>query len=149
MLIGEVQTITGIDSQTIRFYERQGLLPAPQRAANGYRRYDDAAVGRLRFIRAAQSAGLTLADIAGILGVRDAGDAPCSHVSGLLEGKLADVRARQRELAELAAELEQLIDTSHDLNPADCTDADICHIIATPDGTNRGGGPNTRRGTAG
>ncbi len=130
MLIGEVGAITGVDSQTIRFYERQGLLPAPTRAPNGYRTYDDAVVGRLKFVRAAQSAGLTLAEIAEVLGLRDAGEAPCAHVSLLLEEKLADVRARQRELAALAAELGQLIDASHDLDPADCSASDICHIIA-------------------
>ncbi len=130
MLIGEVGAITGVDSQTIRFYERRGLLPAPTRAPNGYRTYDDAVVGRLQFVRAAQSAGLTLAEIAEVLGLRDAGEAPCAHVSLLLEEKLADVRARQRELADLAAELGQLIEASHVLDPADCSASDICHIIA-------------------
>lgn len=132
MLIGEVSAVTGIDTQTIRFYERQGLLPAPTRAPNGYRIYDDTVVSRLQFVRASQSAGLTLADITGILAQRDVGEAPCTHVSGLLEEKLADVRARQLELAALAAELGRLIESSHNLDPADCSDADICHIISTP-----------------
>ncbi len=132
MLIGEVSAITGIDTQTIRFYERQGLLPAAIRAPNGYRIYNDTVVSRLQFVRASQSAGLTLADITGILAQRDSGEAPCAHVSGLLEEKLADVRVRQLELAALAAELGRLIELSHDLDPADCSGADICHIIATP-----------------
>ncbi|MBG6185586.1 DNA-binding transcriptional MerR regulator [Arthrobacter sp. CAN_A214] len=133
MLIGKVAAITGVDGQTIRFYERQGLLPAPRREPNGYRSYDDAAIiGRLQFIRAAQTSGLTLAEIGSVLGLRDAGEAPCAHVSLLLEQKLVDVSARQRELAALATELEQLIETGHDLDPADCADADICRIIATP-----------------
>ncbi|GAA1348389.1 hypothetical protein [Arthrobacter roseus] len=55
-----------------------------------------------------------------------------AHVSLLLEQKLVDVRARQRELATLATELQGLIKTSHALDPADCTGTDICHIIATP-----------------
>jgi MerR family mercuric resistance operon transcriptional regulator len=132
MLIGEVAAITGVDSQTIRFYERQGLLPAPRREVNGYRSYDDAAIGRLQFVRAAQAAGLTLAEIASILRLRDAGETPCTHVSLLLDRKLDDVRVRQRELAALATELEQLIEVSHDLDPSNCIDADVCHIIATP-----------------
>ena len=132
MLIGEVATITGVDGQTIRFYERHGLLPAPRREPNGYRSYDNAVIGRLQFIRAAQASGLTLAEIRSILGLRDAGEAPCIHVSLLLEQKLVGVRARQRELATLATELQELIKTSHDLDPADCTDTDICHITATP-----------------
>ncbi|WP_026531881.1 heavy metal-responsive transcriptional regulator [Arthrobacter sp. H41] len=138
MLIGEVAATTGVDGQTIRFYERQGLLPAPRREPNGYRRYNDAIIGRLQFIRAAQAAGLTLAEIGSTLRLRDDGEAPCAHVSLLLEQKLIDVRARQRELAALAAELQGLIETSHGLDPADCADADICHIIATPEMAGRG-----------
>ncbi|RJT75437.1 heavy metal-responsive transcriptional regulator [Arthrobacter cheniae] len=131
MLIGEVSAATGVDSQTIRFYERQRLLPEPHRAANGYRTYDTAAIDRLRFIRAAQTAGLTLADIAQVLNLRDAGQAPCSHVSLVLEQKLAEVRARQQELADLAVELEQLIEISHTMDPEDCGPQDICRIISS------------------
>ena len=132
MLIGDVSAITGIDTQTIRFYECQGLLPAPRRAPNGYRVYDDRVIGRLQFVRAAQSAGLALTDIKGVLSQRDSGEAPCAHVAGLLEEKLADVRLRQRELAALATELGRLIDVGRGLDPADCSDADICQIIPSP-----------------
>lgn len=131
MLIGEVSVATGVDSQTIRFYERQDLLPEPHRAPNGYRTYDFTAVDRLRFIRAAQTAGIALADIRQILGLRDAGQAPCAHVSDVLRQKLVDVRARQHELRGLASELERLIETSRILDPTDCGPTDICHIITT------------------
>lgn len=131
MLIGEVSAATGVDNQTIRFYERQGLLPAPDRTANGYRTYDSATVDRLRFIRAAQSVGLALAEIAQVLNLRDAGQTPCTHVSLALEQKLAEVRTRQQELAILARELEELIETSRTLDPADCGPAEICHILTT------------------
>ncbi len=131
MLIGEVSVVTGVDSQTIRFYERQDLLPEPHRAPNGYRTYDSTAVDRLRFIRAAQTAGLALADIRQILGLRDAGQAPCAHVSVVLRQKLVDVQARQQELRDLASELERLIETSRTLDPTDCGPTDICHIITT------------------
>lgn len=131
MLIGELSAVTGVDSQTIRFYERQGLLPEPRRAANGYRAYDATAINRLQFIRAAQSAGLALAEIAQVLSLRDAGQTPCTHVSLVLEQKLAQVRARQQELAELAGELEELIEVSRTLDPADCGPADICQILTT------------------
>ncbi len=131
MLIGEVSAATGVDNQTIRFYERQALLPTPHRATNGYRTYDSSAIDRLRFIRAAQSAGLALVEIAQVLNLRDAGQTPCTHVSLVLEQKLAEVRARQQELANLARELEELIETSHTLDPADCGPAEICHILTT------------------
>jgi DNA-binding transcriptional MerR regulator len=130
MHIGQVSAATGIDTQTIRFYERQGLLPAPTRAPNGYRIYDDTVIGRLRFVRASQCAGLALNEIKGVLSQRDSGEAPCAHVAGLLEEKLAEVRVRQQELAALAAELVRLIEVSHDLDPAACSGADICQIIS-------------------
>jgi MerR family mercuric resistance operon transcriptional regulator len=131
MLIGEVSAATGVDNQTIRFYERKGLLPKPHRAVNGYRTYDSAAIDRLRFIRAAQSAGLALTEIDQVLNLRDAGQTPCTHVSLVLEQKLAEVRTRQQELAILARELKELIETSHTLDPADCGPAEICHILTT------------------
>jgi DNA-binding transcriptional MerR regulator len=132
MLIGELGGTVGLPSQTIRFYERRGLLPQPRREANGYRTYDDQTVTRVRFIRSAQAAGLTLVEIASIVDLRDRGDSPCTHVAALLHRKLDDVRARQAELAGLQAELEQLIDASDHLDPADCTETDVCHILAVP-----------------
>lgn len=131
MLIGELSAVTGVDSQTIRFYERQGLLPEPRRAANGYRAYEATAIGRLQFIRAAQNAGLALAEIAQVLNLRDAGQTPCTHVSLVLEQKLAEVRTRLKELADLAVELEELVKTGHTLDPADCGPEDICQILTT------------------
>ena len=132
MLIGEFAETVGLDTQTIRFYERQGLLPEPRRAANGYRTYDTSSVTRVLFIRSAQTAGLTLAEITGIVEVRDHGQAPCTHVTTLLSSKLDAVRARQAELVALEAELERLIARGHHLDPADCTGADICHILKAP-----------------
>jgi MerR family mercuric resistance operon transcriptional regulator len=127
--IGEVATATGLETQTIRFYERQGLLPMPRRATNGYRVYDPSTITRLQFIRNGQGAGLTLAEIATILELRAEGATPCAHVRALLAAKLHDVQTRQGELADLEAELEGLLRSSAQLDPADCTDAQICHVI--------------------
>jgi MerR family mercuric resistance operon transcriptional regulator len=133
MLIGELADAASLPSQTIRFYERKGLLPEPERGANGYRTYDPSMLTRLNFVQTAQAAGLTLAEIASIIDLRDDGTVPCAHVASLIDRKLANVRARIKDLAVLETELESLIDRSHRLNPADCTDADICHILsATP-----------------
>ncbi len=132
MRIGEVAAAAGLPTQTIRFYERKGLLPQPRRAPNGYRVYDAPTLTRLRFIRSGQGAGLTLVEIATILELRGEGVTPCTHVRELLSTKLHDVQARQRELSALETELEGLISRSHRLDPADCTDAQICHIIAPP-----------------
>ena len=132
MLIGALADAVGLPSQTIRFYERKGLLPAPERSANGYRVYDESTRTRLHFVQTAQAAGLTLAEIGSIIDLRDDGNVPCAHVATLIQSKLADVRARIRDLAALEAELDVLIERSHRLHPADCTDADICHILAAP-----------------
>jgi len=129
MLIGELADTVGLPSQTIRFYERRGLLPEPIRGANGYRMYDESTLTRLNFIHTAQAAGLTLAEIGSIIDLRDDGNVPCTHVASLLDSKLAAVRTRIRRLAVLETDLEEVIERSHHLDPADCTDADICHIL--------------------
>ena len=130
MLIGEVAEALGVHSHTIRFYEKQGLLPAPHRQPNGYRNYDPTIVSRVNFIQSSQAAGLTLSEIMSVLSLRDAGQAPCTHVSTLLERKLEVVHERQRELAVLEAELAGLIHTSQELDPSHCSETDICNIIA-------------------
>ena len=132
MLIGELADAVGLPSQTIRFYERKGLLPAPERGANGYRNYDESTLIRLHFVQTAQAAGLTLAEIGRIIDLRDDGNVPCAHVATLIHSKVDDVRARIRDLATLEAELDLLIERSNRLDPAACTDADICHILSAP-----------------
>ncbi|HEX2894433.1 MAG TPA: MerR family DNA-binding transcriptional regulator [Marmoricola sp.] len=130
MRIGEAAEAAGIATQTIRFYERRGVLPQPPRGPNGYRDYDASVLAQLAFIRSGQSAGLTLVELASILGQRREGAVPCAHVRSLLMTKMKDIRIRQEELAALERELEGLISRSHRLDPADCTDSKICHIIA-------------------
>ena len=130
MLIGEVADAVGVTSQAIRFYERKGLLPDADRGANGYRLYDESTLARLRFIDVAQAAGLTLSEIRSIIDLRDDGTVPCAHVVTLVESKLADVRARIRHLDALKSELEALLERSHLLDPADCAEDDICHVLS-------------------
>ncbi len=133
MLIGELAESVGLPSQTIRFYEHEGLLPPARRQTNGYRVYDDTTLNRLGFIRAAQAAGLTLSEIRSIVDLRDDGDAPCTHVTALLHTKLDDVRVRRQELDTLASELEHLLTRSQRLDPVNCTETDICHILTETD----------------
>lgn len=144
MRIGEVAAAAGVPAQTIRFYERRGLLPHPQRGANGYRQYDTSVLARLAFIRSGQAAGLTLLEVSSILQLRRDGTVPCAHVDSLLRSKLDVVRARQRELAVLEAELGSLLDRSDQLDPAECTDTKICHIIAPVGGTGAPTGDSPR-----
>ncbi len=134
MRIGEVAEVFGLPTRTIRFYERRGLLPEPERSPNGYRNYERSTLDRLRFIKSAQAAGLTLAEIASVIEVRESGDPPCEHVGSLLEAKLADVRRRREELRTLEVELTSLLAKSQRLSPADCSDRDICHILVPESG---------------
>lgn len=129
MLIGELAHTAGLPTRTVRYYERAGILPEPDRAANGYRIYNGDTLTRLKFIRTSQAAGLTLAEIRSIIDIRDAGQRPCTHVEELLAAKLADVRERRQQLAAMEAELEALIDRSRRLDPDHCNDDDICQIL--------------------
>ena len=129
MQIKDLAIASGVTAQTIRFYERRSLLDPAERGWNGYRRYNEAALSRLRFIRSAQTAGLTLAEIGSIITVREAGEVPCEHVSNLLAKKLADVHRRQQELVLLETELQHIIDASQHVNPGDCEAGSVCHVI--------------------
>ncbi|MEZ5281467.1 MAG: heavy metal-responsive transcriptional regulator [Acidimicrobiales bacterium] len=129
MRIGDLAAAAEIPPETVRYYEKRGLLAPPARSANGYRTYDDTALNQLHFIRTAQAAGLTLAEIRSVIELRNDGTTPCSHVEALLADKLAEVRERQRKLAALEKELAKLVGRSATLNPADCRPDDICHIL--------------------
>lgn len=129
MRIGELSKASGVPARTIRFYEERGILPEPERTDVGYRDYDGHAVNRLGFLRAAQEAGLTLAEIQSIIAIRDDGDAPCTHTRQLLEAKRDDVSSRLRQLRELLTELDQLIESSSSIRPEECEPNDICSII--------------------
>lgn len=129
MKIGELATACSVPTQTIRYYERRGLLPPAARTPNGYRSYDASAIGRIQFIQRAQAAGLTLAEITGVIQVRSDGTAPCEHVDGLLHDKLADVDDRIGELQHLRGDLIELLDRSARLDPADCGPDEVCHIL--------------------
>jgi DNA-binding transcriptional MerR regulator len=103
--VSDLATAVGVRPDTIRYYERVGLLPSPNRTPAGYRAYDAAAVDRLRFIRGAQRLGLRLVDIRHLLAVRDTGACPCEPAEQLLRRRLAEVDAEIARLTELRAEM--------------------------------------------
>ncbi|MBD0670122.1 heavy metal-responsive transcriptional regulator [Streptomyces sp. CBMA156] len=129
MRIGDLATRTGLTGRTIRFYEDSGLLPAPPRTAGGYRDYPESTVTRLGFVRDAQRAGLTLAEIRSVLVLRDDGHAPCGHVTGLIHEHLADIERRMADLATTREALRGLADRAASTDPAACTADDICTIV--------------------
>ncbi len=128
MRIGEVAGRAGVPAKTIRFWEDQHLLPAPARTRSGYRDYDPAILERLAFIRQAQAAGLTLEHIRQVVDIRDGGQPPCVHVTGLIARRLAEVEARLAEFARTRDQLAALAARGAAQDPADCRG--YCSIIA-------------------
>lgn len=108
--IGAVARQAGIGIDTIRYYEREGLLPKPQRRASGYRDYDGGAVERLRFIRRAKDLGFTLEDIRELLALSTDRERGVKSVRQRAEVRLAEVERRIRELQRVKRGLKQLID---------------------------------------
>ena len=131
MRIGELAGGAGLTVKTLRFYEQAGVLPSAARLPSGYRDYDDSALARLRFVRAAQAAGLTLSEIRQVIAVRDDEGPPCEHVAGLLDAHAADLDQRIVELTALRADIARLRKRASTLDPSACDAAGVCHILAT------------------
>ena len=109
MTIGELARRAGVNTQTIRFYEREGLMPEPRRRASGYRQYASPMIERVRFIRAAKAVGFTLEEIAELLSLRIRRGASCSGVRTRAESKLADIDAKLEQLQRMRAVLARMI----------------------------------------
>lgn len=107
MTIGQLARRAGSDVETIRYYERRGLLPPPPRAGNGYRRYPPDAARRLRFIRRAKTLGFTLTEIGELLSLREAGDDRAA-VKQLARARLADLESRLADLQRMRDALADL-----------------------------------------
>jgi DNA-binding transcriptional MerR regulator len=109
MRIGELARVSGVTPDTIRYYERLGLMPSPHRGANGYREYPAKAANRLRVIRNAVQLGFPLTEIAKVLRIRDAGGAPCRQVRDYAQTLVAEIDQRIAQLeTEKAAMLRML-----------------------------------------
>lgn len=130
MRIGDFAARCGVTAKTVRFYEQAGLLPEPSRTSARYRDYPPDATVRLAFVRDAQSAGFTLAEIRGILALRDSGEAPCTHVTGLIQQRLADIERRMADLRKTRTALRGLAERAAATDPGTCQDTDICSIIS-------------------
>lgn len=131
MRIGELAQQAGVTTKALRFYEQAGVLPEPARSPSGYRDYDETALARLRFMKGAQAAGLTLAEIVQIVAVREAQGPPCGHVVALLDRHTVDLDRRITELVSARDDVERLRERAAMLDPADCAADGICHVIPT------------------
>ena len=105
---GEVASRGGVNLETIRYYERRGLLPKPPRTPAGYRTFDAAALRRLRFIKQAQALGFSLKEIKELLALRVDPRTSCADVRRRAEAKIADVEAKLRVLRTMKRALVQL-----------------------------------------
>ena len=106
MRIGQLAQQTGVDTQTIRFYERQGLLPPPEREDNGYRTYKAGHADKLLFIRRCRSFGMSLEEIGVLQSYQEQPQQPCVAVNELLDRHITQVRA---QIASLQALENQLV----------------------------------------
>lgn len=106
---GEVARRCGVSPDTVRHYERLGLIPAAARTAAGYRQYPAAACRRIRVVRSALSLGFTLKELAGVMAIRDGGGSPCRRVRRLAESRLALVETEIHERLRLRRRLKTLL----------------------------------------
>ncbi|MCC7845776.1 Hg(II)-responsive transcriptional regulator, partial [Klebsiella pneumoniae] len=107
LTIGVFAKAAGVNVETIRFYQRKGLLPEPDKPYGSIRRYGEADVTRVRFVKSAQRLGFSLDEIAELLRLEDG--THCEEASGLAEHKLKDVREKMADLARMEAVLSELV----------------------------------------
>ena len=132
MQIKHLAAATGVDTETIRFYEKQGLLPAPARLDNGYRDYAAAHLERLSFIRHCRALDMPLADVQRLLSFVDDPARHCADVNELVDAQLGRVRARLASMLALEKQLVQLrsrCGVPH-AQGADGADSAACGILA-------------------
>ena len=108
LTIGQVAKRTGIGVETVRFYEREGLLEEPERRPSGYRQFDETIVTRLRFIRRAKELGFTLNEIKELLSLKLDPTTTCADVKRRAEAKIEDIDDRIRTLERMKQALAKL-----------------------------------------
>lgn len=110
MKIGEVARRVGIPIDTVRHYERKGLLPPPARRASGYRDYHDSDIARLNFVLRAKALGFTLLEIRELLALSDAAEGDMANIRSLAASKLTDIEQRIGQLARVRDALKSLVE---------------------------------------
>lgn len=124
---GDLARVTGCNIETIRYYEKTGLLPDPPRTAAGYRIYSAAHAKRLRFILRARELGFSMEDIRGLLGLGDGSAPTCAEVKERTERHLADVRARIADLRRIET---VLVETASRCSGADVPDCAVLDALS-------------------
>ena len=117
--IGAASTISGVNIETIRYYEREGIVPRADRTPSGRRLYDDADIARLRFVKRCRDLGFSIPDVRTLLDLAAGNDAPCADVKALGKRHLHGVRRKLDELGKLVRALAELVERC-DAGRTDC-----------------------------
>ena len=129
LTIGHLAREAGVNLETVRYYERQGLLPKPPRSASGYRLFPAEAARRLRFIRRAQELGFSLREIRELLSLRVSRTTTSAEIRARAEAKLADIEAKLRSLESMKKTLHKLTKVC-----TGCVPVAKCPILESLDG---------------
>lgn len=121
MRIGELSRQTACQVETIRYYERVGILPEPQRAQNNYRHYGESHRRRLRFVRRCRDLGFSLEEVRALLAMIDGGAQSCAEVEALGREHLGAVCAKIADLEQMASRLSELVSRCHGGDTPDCS----------------------------
>jgi DNA-binding transcriptional MerR regulator len=114
--VAELAAAAGVSPDTIRYYEKAGLLLPPSRTGAGYRVYDHAALDRMQFIQGSQRLGLKLRDIRDLLAIRDTGVCPCEPAEELLRRRLSELDAELTRLTALRGQMVAMLDALPSVN---------------------------------
>jgi Hg(II)-responsive transcriptional regulator len=119
--IGQIAKNSGISVETIRYYEKEGLLEKPQRKESGYRQYNGDAIDRLFFIQQAKELGFSLKEIGELLSIKSDANTVCSDVKHLTEDKLSDIQSKIKMLRRMEKSLKKLVEACPGKAPiSDC-----------------------------
>ncbi len=129
MKVIELARNAGVTAETVRHYTREGLLRPARDPNNGYQRYGEDSLTRLRFIQRARTLGFSLKEIGEILGHADHGDSPCPMVRDLLAARLPEIKQRISELEQLAARMENALGNWADMPDGAPDGNTICQLI--------------------
>ncbi|CAN5280585.1 hypoxia response transcriptional regulator [soil metagenome] len=129
MKIGQLARHLDLNRQTIRYYERIGLLPEPERTESGYRAYGPEDERRLRFVKNARSIGLPLGEVKEILALHERGEAPCAYVTKAIAHRAEEVERQIAELTKFKEELDGLHERALKQPVHESGQDGYCHII--------------------
>ena len=137
MRIGELAAQLNLNAQTIRYYERIGLFPAPERTESGYRVYGPADERRLRFIKSARSTGLTLREVKEVLALHERGELPCAYVTQTLADRAEAIGRQIAELVHFKDELDLIVAEARARSSCELPNHGYCGIIEKDDALSR------------